>query len=63
MYGWLWKSNGNHILNYTSLIKKKDHGFNMLYKYDVRKETPNNCSVSILCNIYNSDITFVTLEK
>lgn len=35
----------------------------MLYKYDVRKETPNNCSVSILCNIYNSDITFVTLEK
>lgn len=62
MYGWLWKSNGNHILNYTSLIKI-DHGFDMLYKYDVRKETPNNCSVSILCNIYNSDITFVTLEK
>lgn len=35
----------------------------MLYKYDVRKKRTNNCSVSILCNIYNSDITFVTLEK
>lgn len=50
------------MLNYTSLIKI-DHGFNMLYKYDVRKKRTNNCSVSILCNIYSSEIAFVTLEK
>lgn len=35
----------------------------MLYKYDVRKKRANDCSVSILCNIYSSDIAFVTLEK
>lgn len=62
MYGWFWKSNGNYILNYISLIKI-DYGFNMFYKYDVRKEILNNCSVLILCNIYNLDIVFVILEK
>lgn len=35
----------------------------MFYKYDVRKEILNNCSVLILCNIYNLDIIFVILEK
>lgn len=63
MYGWFWKSNGNYILNYISLIKKKDYGFNMFYKYDVRKKRINNCSVLILCNIYSLDIVFVILEK
>lgn len=62
MYGWFWKSNGNYILNYISLIKI-DYGFKMFYKYDVRKEILNNCSVLILCNIYNLDIIFVILEK
>lgn len=62
MYGWFWKSNGNYILNYISLIKI-DYGFNMFYKYDVRKKRINNCSVLILCNIYSLDIVFVILEK
>lgn len=62
MYGWFWKSNGNYILNYISLIKI-DYGFNMFYKYDVRKKRINNCSVLILCNIYSLEIVFVILEK
>lgn len=62
MYGWFWKSNGNYILNYISLIKI-DYGFNMFYKYDVRKKRVNDCSVLILCNIYSLDIVFVILEK